>query len=563
MRKSVAFGCVVDQDQRFLHQAARLLLSLRWYGGRVAHAPFFLVALMELPARADAFFRRHGARIHRSTPFDEENPGNAHIPSNKLRLFELPELAAYDVFVLIDCDTVIVQDPYDYLAIDGIGVKLADAPTVTHEQLQQVLDILAIPRKPAPSYRYDLVDASTMGYFNAGVVAFSRDWLPSIASRWAEHARKLLKLTGKLHFNEFHILQAALAATLVDLEPPVAVLPAAMNFPVHFKPERYTDSYQHIDPIIIHYHGLSDGQGLIRELPLQRAWERARLFNQRVGDEMRKATQQSRAAAGRRFVRPSTVRPKVVVGSGWWSDDLPHDWAKGDELTTRVEFFTLWHRQITRYIAPQAIVVTDSCAPDKPDWQDFEGVTWIELDENYGHPNDIRVGKIETKYSGFTRSVVNGAMFALCCDADYYVYVEQDCLVRGEDFLRHAVAGSDAEIFLGERTHDGRGIGGRLAAPMYQQSCIVVRKSGLERFISGTLAGAETDGEMSPENKMARDLKPWDTLKVPYGRSRPVDFSRAHFYVQHLQKDELMQFLQAEDLHPDIVLNRSRGLYRL
>ena len=98
---------------------------------------------------------------------------------------------------------------------------------------------------------------------------------------------------------------------------------------------------------------------------------------------------------------------------------------------------------------------------------------------------------------------------------------------------------------------------------MYQQSCIVVRKSGLERFISGTLAGAETDGEMSPENKMARDLKPWDTLKVPYGRSRPVDFSRTHFYVQHLQKDELMLFLQAEELDPAIVLNRSRELYRL
>jgi hypothetical protein len=98
---------------------------------------------------------------------------------------------------------------------------------------------------------------------------------------------------------------------------------------------------------------------------------------------------------------------------------------------------------------------------------------------------------------------------------------------------------------------------------MYQQSCIVVRKSGLARFISGTLAGAETDGEVSPENKMARDLKPWDTLKVPYGRSRPIDFSRAHYYVQHLQKDELMQFLRTEGIDPDIALNRSRVLVRL
>ena len=144
MGKSVAFGCVVDHDRRFLDQAARLLLSLRWYGGRAADAPFYLVTLTDLPASADAFFRRHGAHIHRSRPFHEENP---HIPSNKLRLFELPELAAYDVVVLIDCDTVVVQDPSDHLAIDGIGAKLADGPTVTHEQLLRVLPVVRARRR--------------------------------------------------------------------------------------------------------------------------------------------------------------------------------------------------------------------------------------------------------------------------------------------------------------------------------------------------------------------------------------------------------------------------------
>ena len=137
------------------------------------------------------------------------------------------------------------------------------------------------------------------------------------------------------------------------------------------------------------------------------------------------------------------------------------------------------------------------------------------------------------------------------------------CLVRGENFLQHAIGDSDAEIFLGDRTQGGRGIEGKSAAPMYQQSCIIVRKSGLERFICGTLSGPESDGEKSPEVKMQRDLRPWEVLRVPYGRSRPIDFNRTHFYAQHFQRAELMQFLRVEGIDKKILLDRSSRLFAL
>jgi FkbM family methyltransferase len=233
--------------------------------------------------------------------------------------------------------------------------------------------------------------------------------------------------------------------------------------------------------------------------------------------------------------------PKVVVGSGWWCDLSTHDWALGSPTTRSTGFFDLWYRQVQRCLAPQRIVVTDSASPVKPDIDAYRSLQWVELDGNYGHANDIRTGRINTKYSGFTRSVLNGVMYALCCDADFFVYVEQDCLLVGDDFLGQALGASTAEIFLGSPAVNAKGLGGGLAAPMLQQSLIVVRRAAFERFISEILNSPWTDGEVPPEETMRTRLEPFDLLQVPYGRSRPIDFNRPHFYVQHLDDKELIE----------------------
>ena len=243
----------------------------------------------------------------------------------------------------------------------------------------------------------------------------------------------------------------------------------------------------------------------------------------------------------------SQRHPKIIVGSGWWSSEIETPWSLGDRATRAPEFFSLWHRQVIRCLDPQAIFITDSHAPRKP-LGSHERVIWVELDRNYGHANDIRTGQIHTKYCGLTRSVLMGAMYALSCDADYYVYVEQDSLLRGDDFLSAAIREREADILLGERIENGKGIEGRVAAPFYQQSVMIVRRSGLERFITATLNAPETDGELSPELKMERDLKPFGTLAVPYGRSRPIDFSLSHLHAQHLTAEELDQFMRVENV---------------
>jgi hypothetical protein len=237
-------------------------------------------------------------------------------------------------------------------------------------------------------------------------------------------------------------------------------------------------------------------------------------------------------------------RPKVIVGSGWWCDNNRATWTIGAPATRSPAFFDLWLRQVHRCLRPHRVVVTDSASPIKPNDRSDASLVWIELDRNYGHALDLRAGRIKTKYSGFTRSVMIGATYALSCDADVYVYVEQDCLLVGEDFLAKAIGDASEDILLGARAENGVGINGALAAPMLQQSVIVVWREALERFIEGLVGSPWSDGEVSPEEIMARRLAPFGLLRIPYGRSRPIDFGLSHFYAQHLSETELSKMLQ-------------------
>jgi hypothetical protein len=111
-------------------------------------------------------------------------------------------------------------------------------------------------------------------------------------------------------------------------------------------------------------------------------------------------------------------------------------------------------------------------------------------------------------------------MYALCCDADFYVFVEQDCLLYGDDLLNCAVANSSDDILLGQPTKNGKGLKGSVAAPMLQNALIIVRRPGLERFIDAISGAPWTDGQVSPEQTMQRRDAPYGLIGIPFGRSR-------------------------------------------
>ena len=71
------------------------------------------------------------------------------------------------------------------------------------------------------------------------------------------------------------------------------------------------------------------------------------------------------------------------------------------------------------------------------------------------------------------------------------------------------------------------------------------------------------DGELSPEIKMERDLKPYDFIKIPFGRSRPVDFQLPNYYVQHLEDYEIEKFLEVEGIEADQLIAGEKYIFTL
>ncbi len=536
MTANTVFTCVTEPTNQLLEQSARLLMSLRWFGGSLAQAPFVLGHTGPIPRTALELFDHYDADVVAVERYD---PTHGH--SNKIALLGSPILAGHDIVVLLDCDTVLVQDPARWLNRDVVAIKLADLPTVSLAELQSIFRHLKCP-VPSPRYHHELTGDACLAYCNSGVMIVPEKYRQRLANEWDYWNRQVLALPETLSFNRLHTDQVGLALALENTEVPFEPLPAEMNLPAHFNAEFYPARWQDLDPVIIHYHRLSYPDGFLKPCALRQCTQRIESFNARLRAEVRPWL--SISVAPHKATAPAQEGgPKVVVGSGWWCAESPHDWTIGSPATRSVAFFDIWYRQLVRCLQPDRIVITDSAAPVKPDYLSYPAVHWIDLDRNYGHANDLRTGRIRTKYSGFTRALVNGAMYALCCDADFYVYVEQDCLLHGKDFLKHAVGDAAEDILMGRATEKGRGLRGAPAAPMPQQSLVIVRNVGLPRFIEGIVNAPYTDGELSPEMIMHDRLAPVGFLHVPYGRSRPIDFKRSHFYAQHLDDDELQRFL--------------------
>jgi hypothetical protein len=540
MTTSTVFTCIAEPTKRFLEQSARLLMSVRWFGGSLAEARFVLGCTGPVPREALDLFDHYDAEVVTVKRYDP-----AHDHSNKIALLGSPILAGHDLVVLLDCDTVVVQDPASWLYPGTVAAKLADLPTVSLTELQAIFRHFKCA-VPSPRYYHELTGDACIAYCNSGVIVVPEKYRSRLASQWDYWNRLVLTSPETLRFNRLHADQISLALAVENSGVPFAPLPAEMNMPVYL--DTYPKAWHTLDPVIIHYHLLAYLSGFLKPVPLGQCSRRIEAFNARLRTEGHTDSAVSFATSNplqaKRSAGHSTTTPKVIVGSGWWCDNRPHDWTIGSPITQSVIFFKLWYRQVMQCLNPHSIVVTDSAAPEKPDYRSFTNVHWIELDRNYGQPNDIRVGRIQAKYSGFTRAVVNGAMYALCCDADFYVFVEQDCLLYGDDLLNCAVADSNEDILVGRPTEGGKGLKGSVAAPMLQNSLIIVRRAGLERFIDAILGAPWTDGQVSPEETVRRRMPPYGLIGIPFGRSRPIDFKEPNFYAHHLDENELHGFLE-------------------
>lgn len=265
---------------------------------------------------------------------------------------------------------------------------------------------------------------------------------------------------------------------------------------------------------------------------------------------------------------------KILIISGWYATAAPRNYKTyGSEKIRGNELRQLWLACVEKFLFADYIVYTDSNSPIQ---MEFTGSTravqkTFPLDLNPGHPQST-----ELHYCGWSASAIIGLEYAQICDYDYVIYVEQDCLVYGEELL---------SILLESVESTGICFGNGEGTPQYlQQSLFVVKKEYIRLFL-GRLHGIKAkDSEISPEDKFHLATCPllprlsltfiihienffkhrnyriisaalkrikfrlfsltrgYAFLPIKYGRSRPLDLNEKAFYFQHASNEEIASF---------------------
>jgi len=253
-----------------------------------------------------------------------------------------------------------------------------------------------------------------------------------------------------------------------------------------------------------------------------------------------------------------------IITSGWWSteNDINDRAIKsGDSNIRSRDFHTLWHKAIEHFTTAKKVYIIDSDAPVKPKLN-LENEVLISLLENAGHSTQHK-GKL----CGVSRAHLLGMSLAMVNEVDYWVYVEQDALIYGNNIVEKAIAEMKGSYMFGA--------GWGTPQPM-QQSFMIMKTEAIPNFIKHFNNIKSIDNKISPETKFAIACSPilrclperlfkeihqenfknkivwklfklfqgFDDLPFGYGRARPIDFSDAYFYFQHGDKKELEHYMK-------------------
>ena len=232
---------------------------------------------------------------------------------------------------------------------------------------------------------------------------------------------------------------------------------------------------------------------------------------------------------------------KYVIGSGWWCSANQGTAGKefglpkvGHPCIRGTDFFNVWLYFVKRYTAPLKIVVVDSASPISPPGAhtnpDYE---YLSLDRNY---HAVK----KTRYNGWLRGFMMGAWYSWNCNADF-IYIEQDCLVIGKDWVQAIYKASTGRHLL---------VGSRFRHPL-QQSLVFIPHEQIPRFLYHLAQiNKPLTCEMRFHNvgKMKTGVG-YRRLPFGVGRVRPIDWKAKHLYAQHWTEAELRRLGQREQVN--------------
>jgi len=139
-----------------------------------------------------------------------------------------------------------------------------------------------------------------------------------------------------------------------------------------------------------------------------------------------------------------------IIGSGWWSDVDDKYEQCGVNI---VEFSKIWWENVNSVSSPKVFFIVDSHSPVLPVYWNDEKVERVSMLDNWGGSKYGRgvSDKDEVRFAyglrsmfhidliGASKSLYLQAIYALFNDVDYFVWVEQDCLLKGNSIIEKAI----------------------------------------------------------------------------------------------------------------------------
>jgi len=223
-----------------------------------------------------------------------------------------------------------------------------------------------------------------------------------------------------------------------------------------------------------------------------------------------------------------------IIGSGWWCDGTgKHAGSANNDSTDEIRqrgFFDWWYRSVKKVSHPQKIIVVDSASSIKPCLDGKDDVEFVSLVCNFNQKTEQN--RFGTPRTGATRAFFIGAFYALMNDVDYFVWVEQDCLLHGVGIIEKALSagGDKMEISHGMWNHIYK----------VETSFIIVKTSIVPHLYDVYL---KLPGDR-PEKRWQQVDECFDFVELPfgYGRNRPINFDDEFFFAQQLTQEELVRF---------------------
>lgn len=305
--RDLLVGCVAENDPRSLGQALRLVQSIRWFGGELAGARFMVCVAGELGRSFRQAFESYGAEVRIVSPFHQRNR-----MADKLQFFPEAWETDREMLLLLDCDTVVVQDPLPWMRRGSFQAKIAPLPTVTPEVFERVFRHYGLPL-PAREHVNSFAGTATIRYCNSGVILLPSALARQIIPVWRDYNARLADEIEILHPCERQCNQASLSLALAACPVPFAEAPVELNFQLNLSHLPPPEGYFSVDPAILHYHDRVDPEGYLLHSPYPFAQVRIEAFNRRLRQEREGVSGTSESPPIRERPVPAEPAAQVVV----------------------------------------------------------------------------------------------------------------------------------------------------------------------------------------------------------------------------------------------------------